>query len=159
MNKKDKQRRKREIYNEAVAYWRKYPDVYCEQVLGIRINVYQKVMMRAFFRYKYIAFVMGRGVGKSFICILCLVIYALLYPGSKIGIIAPTFRQAKQLLSEKYRGELCEWSPFLKQEERKFACSMQSARVDFFNGSFIEAFPLGTDGENIAPTLRNLCSA
>ena len=86
MNKKDKQRRKREIYNEAVAYWRKYPDVYCEQVLGIRINVYQKVMMRAFFRYKYIAFVMGRGVGKSFICILCLVIYALLYPGSKIEL-------------------------------------------------------------------------
>lgn len=140
---------KREIYLDAVSYWRKYPDEFCEQVLGIKLVLFQKVMMRVFFRYKYVCFVMGRGIGKSFITILCLVIYALLYPNSKLGIIAPSFRQAKQLITEKYRGELCEWSGFLLQEEKSYTCNMQKAKIEFYNGSFIEAFPLGNAGEKI----------
>lgn len=86
---------------------------------------------------------------------LAVVIYALLYPSSKIGIIAPSFRQGKILIQEKYKDEFCRWSPFLVAEEENFVCNTAKARIDFYNGSFIEAFPVGVgSGTNAAAKIR-----
>lgn len=137
---------KREIYTEAVEYFRQHPDQFTEDVMEVKLNLYQKVMMRAFFKYSFLVWVMCRGTGKTFLGVLCLVVYGLLFSNSKIGIIAPSFRQAKNALQEKYKDELCTMSPFLSQEEKNFSCSVQKARVEFFNGSWIEAYPLGNDG-------------
>lgn len=96
-----------------------------------------------------------RGLGKTFLAMLALVIYALLYPSSKIGIIAPSFRQGKLLIQEKYKDEFCNWSPFLVGEEESFVCNNAKARIDFYNGSFIEAFPVGVgSGTNAAAKIR-----
>lgn len=90
-----------------------------------------------------------RGLGKSFLGILCVITYCILNPNTKAGIIAPAFRQAKNVLEEKYKGEICQMSPFIQQEEEKYNCTNQRARVEFYNGSWIEAFPLGSDGAKI----------
>ena len=92
---------------------------------------------------------MCRGTGKTWLGVLCIVTYCLLYPNTKAGIVAPAFRQGKNAIEEKYKGELCQLSPFLQQEESKYICSTQKARIEFYNGSWIEAFPLGTDGSKI----------
>lgn len=130
---------KKKIFEEALHYFRNKPDVFIEDVLGIKLNLYQKIMVRAFFKYDYIIFVMCRGLGKTFTSMLCLVAYCLLYPYQKCGIIAPSFRQGKLLIQEKYKDELCRMSPFLQGEEKLFICNTQKARVEFHNGSFIEA--------------------
>lgn len=133
----------------------KDPDEFCEDVIGIKLNVYQKIMLRCIFRYDYIMFIMCRGLGKTFLAMLALVIYALLYPNSKIGIIAPSFRQGKLLIQEKYKDEFCTWSPFLVGEEESFVCNNAKARIDFYNNSFIEAFPVGVgSGTNAAAKIR-----
>ena len=112
-------------------------------------------MLRAIFKYDYIMFIMCRGLGKTFLSMLALVIYALLYPSSKIGIIAPSFRQGKILIQEKYKDELSVWSPFLQGEEKSFVCNNAKARIEFFNHSFIEAFPVGVgSGTNAASKIR-----
>ena len=130
-------------------------DEFCEDLLSIKLNVYQKVMLRCIFKYDYIMFIMCRGLGKTFLAMLALVIYGLLFPNSKIGIIAPSFRQGKLLIQEKYKDEFCQWSPFLVGEEENFVCSNAKARVDFYNGSFIEAFPVGIgSGTNAAAKIR-----
>lgn len=51
---------KQDIYSQAVDYFRQRPDEFCEDVIGIRINVYQKIMLRAIFKYDYIMFIMCR---------------------------------------------------------------------------------------------------
>lgn len=51
---------KQEIYSQAVDYYRQKPDEFCEDVIGIKINVYQKIMLRCIFRYDYIMFIMCR---------------------------------------------------------------------------------------------------
>ena len=48
------------IYNEAVDYYRQRPDEYCEDIIGIKLNVYQKIMLRCIFKYDYIMFIMCR---------------------------------------------------------------------------------------------------
>ena len=80
---------------------------------------------------------------------MCIVAYCLLYPNTKAGIVAPAFRQGKNAIEEKYKGELCQMSPFLQQEEESYVCSTQKAKIEFYNGSWIEAYPLGTDGSKI----------
>ena len=138
-----------EIYLEALEYFRCHPDEFSEDVLGIALNLYQKIMIRAFFKFSFLVWVMCRGTGKTFLGVLCLVVYGLLCPNSKLGIIAPSFRQAKNAIQEKYKDELCTMSPFLVQEEKNYSCSIQKARVEFYNGSWIEAYPLGNDGAKI----------
>lgn len=51
---------KQEIYSQAVDYYRTKPDEFCEDVIGIKINVYQKIMLRCIFKYDYIMFIMCR---------------------------------------------------------------------------------------------------
>lgn len=51
---------KQEIYSQAVDYFRTRPDEFCEDVIGIKLNVYQKVMLRAIFKYDYVMFIMCR---------------------------------------------------------------------------------------------------
>lgn len=140
---------KKKLYEDAIDYYRQHADEFIEDVMEIRLNLYQKIMVRAFFKYSFLVWVMCRGTGKTWLGVLCIVTYGLLYPNSKIGIIAPSFRQAKNALQEKYKDELCSMSPFLEQEEKNFSCSVQKARVEFYNGSWIEAYPLGNDGAKI----------
>ncbi|MEE1071211.1 MAG: terminase family protein, partial [Cellulosilyticum sp.] len=140
---------RKEIYSDALQYYRVHPDEFCEDVLGIKLNLYQCVMMRAAFKYSYTSFIMCRGLGKTWLSVLILVVYCLLNPNTLAGIIAPSFRQAKQALQEKYKDSLCQLSPFLEQEEEQFVCSVQQAFVKFYNGSKITAYPLGSDGAKI----------
>lgn len=146
---------KQGIFREAVDYFRQRPDEFCEDVCGIKLNLYQKIMMRGFFRYNYVCYVMCRGLGKTFISMLCVVIYCLLYSGTKAGIIAPSFRQGKLLIQEKYKDEFCRWSSFIAGEEKDFVCNNAKAKIIFYNGSFIEAFPVGVgSGQNAAAKIR-----
>lgn len=140
---------KKDIYSEAVDYFRSHPDVFVEDVMEIKLNLYQKVLIRAFFKFSFNCWVLCRGTGKTWLGLLCLVVYCLLNPGTKAGIIAPAFRQGKLAIQEKYKDELCRMSPFLDQEESGFVCSTQKARIEWWNGSWIEAFPIGNDGSKI----------
>lgn len=150
-----KSRLRHEIYNQALDYYRQRPDEFCEDVCGIPITLYQKIMIRAFFKYNYILFVCCRGIGKTFISALCLVIYCLLYPNVKAGVISASFRQAKLVIQQKYKDELCNMSPFIAAEEKDFKCNNAVAVIEFYNGSKIEAFPVGVgSGVNAASKIR-----
>lgn len=146
---------RQEIYAQAVDYFRSHPDIFIITVMGISLNLYQRLMVRVFFKYNYVMYITSRGLGKTFISTLCMVAWCLLYPNQKCGCIAPSFRQAKMILQEKYNDELKVMSPFLTQEEKNFVCNNAKARVDFYNGSFIECFPIGIgSGTNAAAKIR-----
>ncbi len=138
---------RRAVYKDALDYFQCHPDEFIEEVLGIPLNIYQKMLVRAFFTYNFLVWVLCRGLGKTWLGVLCIVVYCLLNPNTKAGIIAPAFRQAKNAIQEKYKDELCEMSPFLAQEEKVYICNTQKARIEWFNGSWLEAYPVGSDGE------------
>lgn len=140
---------RRSVYKDALEYYQCHSDEFIEDVLGIPLNIYQKLLVRAFFIYNFLVWVLCRGLGKTWLGVLCVVTYCLLNPNTKAGIIAPAFRQAKNAIQEKYKDELCEMSPFLAQEERLYICNTQKARVEWFNGSWLEAYPVGSDGAKI----------
>ena len=65
---------RKSIYLEALEYFRCHPDEFSEDVLGIALNLYQKIMIRAFFKFSFLVWVMCRGTGKTFLGVLCLVV-------------------------------------------------------------------------------------
>lgn len=140
---KDKYRKRKKLLAEAIVYFRKKPDVFCEEVLEIKLNLYQKVLLRAFFNAKYSLWVLSRGLGKTWLGALALVIYCMLYKGTLAGVIAPSFRQSKILVEDKIIKDLMDRSPFLRSEIQKVVVSQAEARVEFYNGSRIMAVPTG----------------
>lgn len=54
----------REALRDSIEYYRAHPDQFCEEILEIPINLYQQILMRAFFKKKYSMWVLSRGLGK-----------------------------------------------------------------------------------------------
>jgi intein/homing endonuclease len=78
---------------------------------------------------------------------------ALLYPGYRVGLISASFRQSKMMFSEVEK--IYAQSPILREATAKRpirgsdTCYLQFRAVAGYNGSFIEALPLGSDGAKI----------
>ena len=41
------------IYIEALSYYKLHADEFIEDVMGIPLNLYQKILVRAFFKYSF----------------------------------------------------------------------------------------------------------
>ncbi|KKL22579.1 hypothetical protein LCGC14_2434030, partial [marine sediment metagenome] len=80
-------------------------------------------------------------------------LHALLYPGYRVGLIGPSFRQSKMIFSEIEKlyqrssilRESCEKRPVRGSD----TCYLRFRGTDQSNGSFIEALPIGVDGAKI----------
>ena len=154
----EKNKDKKTLFLIMVGYYKKRPDNFIIEVMGIRLNLYQRVLVRGFFQNKISIWAMGRGLGKSWLAAVCLVAYCLLNPNTKAGVLAPSFRQAKSVIKEKILDDILNRSSFLKGEIKSFNCSVQQAEITFLNGSFIRAFPMGVgnEGEKIRGARLNI---
>jgi len=86
-------------------------------------------------------------------------LWALLYPGQKVGLLAPSFRQAKMLFAEVERrwnqAPLLQEATTSKPTTASDRCYLHFRQAQFKQGSIIEAIPLG-DGCLTADTLVTL---
>lgn len=141
--------RKKSLISQKINYYRQRPDIMNEELLDIKQNLYQRVAIRALFEKSYNIWVWSRGLGKSWTAGLAAVDFALLYPGMRIGIAAPSFRQSKMIIENKIVGDLMQRSKFLDQEVKDVKNKVDTLEVEFYNGSKIISFPVGTDGAKI----------
>ena len=141
--------RKKSLISQKINYYRQRPDIMNEELLEIKQNLYQRVAIRALFEKPYNIWVWSRGLGKSWTAGLAAVDFAMLYPGMRIGIAAPSFRQSKMIIENKIVGDLMQRSKFLDQEVKDVKNKIDTLEVEFHNGSKIISFPVGTDGAKI----------
>jgi hypothetical protein len=136
---------------ELVLYYRENPDIAALDLLGIDLAPHQRLSLKAMWKCPFVILCLTRGGGKTFMLALFAVLRALLFPGEKIGIIAPTYRQSKFVFAEIEK--MYERSP-----EFRAACvkppvkSPESCYVKLQGsenkvGSSIEALPLGDGGK------------
>lgn len=140
---------KKELIAEKIHYYREHLDVFCENVLEIELNLYQKVALRAMAKYNFSTFVWSRGLGKTWLSAVYVCCMSILYPNLRVGIIAPSFRQSKMLIEDKIDNDLCIRSPFLRQEKIKPINGTDQMVRKFANNSQIIAIPIGTSGAKI----------
>jgi len=78
---------------------------------------------------------------------------SLLFPGHRVGLIGPSFRQSRMIFSEVEK--IYDQSPILREAVQKKptrhtdSCFLKFKAIGGVSGSFIEALPLGVDGSKI----------
>lgn len=108
--------------------------------LGIKIHLYQQLILYLMGISQLIVIVACRAAAKSFIIALYACCKAIIKPGSKIVLGSATRGQSKLIISEKIKNELMNMSPALCKEIRDIKDSANESIVYFKNGSTIKVF-------------------
>ena len=135
-----------------VEFYRNNPCIAAYDLLGVDLAPIQRLIFEDMWFKNYCISVCTRGFGKTFLLGTLSVLSCLLYPGYRVGLIAPVFRQSKMIFSEVEKlysrsslvREACEKKPTRGSD----TCYLKFKSVGAKNGSFIEALPLG-DGSKI----------
>lgn len=137
-------KKKSDAIMEGVAYWasfyRKNPQRFVKEFLNINLKLFQKIliyMMMISTNFMYIA---SRGSGKTWLTALYCVVRCILYPGTKICVASGVKSQALEVITKIETDFLKNYSwgsSNLANEIEYISTSMNNARVDFFNGSWI----------------------
>ena len=137
---------------ELIEFYRQHPGIAAADLLGIDLNDIQKVVLRSMWFSNYVMAIMCRGAGKTFINAVFACLKCLLYPGHRVGLLAPTFRQSKMMFDE--CDKIWKSSPVLQAATtRRPTYGSDNCYIDFKAvgskpGSRIQAIPLG-DGTKI----------
>ena len=132
----DKERKIMNIIAWKTAYYRANPQRFVEEVLGIHLKLFQRILIWAMMQYYYFMFIAARGMSKTWLTALFCVVRCILYPGSKIVVCAGTLKQANGVLL-KIQDELMKHSAFLCSEIEKCNIGQNDAIIMFKNGSWI----------------------
>lgn len=119
------------------AYYRANPHRFVEEFLGIRLRLFQKILIFAMMTHDYFLFIAARGLGKTYLVALYACVRCILFPGSKILAFSYTFKQGKEVVM-KITDEFMQHSPLLCNEIERKSTGLNDCGVWFKNGSFIQ---------------------
>lgn len=138
---------------ELIEFYRKHPCIAAYELLGVDLAPVQRLIFRDMWFKNYVITIAGRGLGKTFLLGTLASLSGLLYPGYRIGLIGPVFRQSKMIFAEVEKlykkssifREACEKKP-IAAADRSY---LTFKAVGQHSSSYIEALPLGNDGSKI----------
>ena len=87
---------------ELIEFYRNNPCIAAYELLGVDLAPIQRVVFEAMWFKPYTMAICGRGAGKTFMSGTLAALLALLYPGYRVGLIAPSFRQSLVLNTYNY---------------------------------------------------------
>lgn len=132
---------------ELIAFYREHPCTAAYELLGVDFAPIQRLVFRDMWFKNYVIATCSRGFGKTFMLGTMAALSALLYPGNRIGLIGPVFRQSKMIFHEVEK--LYDQSSILREATAKRptrgsdTCFLKFNSVGGKTPSFIEALPLG----------------
>ena len=83
-----------------IKFYRENPIIATQDLLNVDLADVQQVVMNSYWFKTFVMTVASRGFGKTFMFAVYACLRALLYPGTRIGFLAPTFRQSKFIFAE-----------------------------------------------------------
>lgn len=126
-----------------IQYWRTHLDVFIVDILKVDLKPIQRLLARMIGNSIDTDIVQNRGFGKTWLIAICAIAMAILYPGSKIGVVSKTAGQAT-LVHQKIE-EFFVTLPAIRREiiptktGKYVSIATDYARCNFYGGSFIEA--------------------
>lgn len=129
-------------FKKWTAFYRANPHRFANDYLGVKLFLYQKLLLWAMNKYAFFMYIAARGQGKSYIIAVYCVIRAILYPSSNIVLASGTKGQARLIITEKIFA-LKNNSRNVDREIKEFKTSANECYVVFWNGSKITAVTSG----------------
>lgn len=130
-----------ENFIDWVTFFRRNLHRFATDYLGIKLHLYQVIMLYLMGICHFIVVVASRASAKSFIIALYACCRCILYPNSMIVLASSTKGQSKLLVSDKIQKELMNMSPRLRKEIRKIKDNQNEIVVFFKNNSTITVVP------------------
>lgn len=129
-------------YMDFVAWAKWYPDLWWDlitpQTGGIRLDLDQRVYLRAVARFVSNYLVFPRGYGKTLLEVMGMVHAAIFHPDIEITMTAQTRENAAKLVDEKFR-EILRFYPMIQHEIMgKPSFSKDSVEIVFTSGGRID---------------------
>ena len=136
-----------------VEFYRNNPCIAAYDLLGVDLAPIQRIVFEDMWFKNFVITVISRGGGKTYLQGLLAVLSCMLYPGYRVGLVGPSFRQSKLIFAEIEK--LYSKSSVLREATEKRpirgsdVCYLKFKGIGHTNGSYLEALPLGTDGAKI----------
>lgn len=129
-------------WTEFCSFTRFYPDIFWDLITPkngkhIKLDLYQRVMMRSLSRFLQAYFCMPRGSAKTLGEIMVMYHTAICFPSITLSITASTKESAVKIWKEKH-DEILSFYPCIADEIRRETFSKDSGRVEFKNGAVID---------------------
>lgn len=130
---------------KAIAFYRKYPDIFVDDIKGpdciFKFYTYQRVFLRIVMRHRWVYAVFPRAYSKSFLTMMSLMLKAVLYPGTQAAVTTGGKEQAASITIAKIE-EICRLIPALSNEinwaRGQSKKSKDNVKYIFKNGSTID---------------------
>ena len=129
-----------------ITFFRRNLHRFAMDYLGIKLHLYQIIMLYLMGINQFIVVIASRASAKSFIIALYACCRCILYPGSLVVLASGTKGQSKLLVSEKIQKELMNLSPALRKEIRRVKDNQNEVIVYFKNHSTITVVPASENG-------------
>jgi len=113
------------------------PIEFFRQIVGFEPTFYQVDFIKKFLKNQFIAACWCRQSGKSWIISALLLWYSLTHKDSYIAVVGPSWRQTKLVIRR--------IAFFVRRLPPGMAFKPLKTKIDFTNGSVIEAFPCNPD--------------
>ena len=126
------------------AYYRANIHRFAGDYIGVKLKLFQKILLYYMSTSTNFLFIARRGLGKSFLIAVFAVCWAILYPGTIIVVSSKTIKQAAGVL-EKITTILMPNSPNLRMEIKSVVMNQTKNEIEFWNGSIIK---VATANEN-----------
>ena len=127
-----------DLFKKYCWYWSIYPDRYIDLITPVgskfKLKFYQRMFLRACLRHGRILTVAPRAAGKSFICVLALILICMFRPHTKAFNCAPGKAQGAKIAAQKIK-QLFELLPALKWEIKKELYGADYTTIIFQNNS------------------------
>lgn len=129
------------VFIQYLSLWRMYPDLFIDMITPpdskFKLYFYQRVFLRAIFRYKYVYATFTRAFSKSFLSIMALYLKCIFYPKIKLFVCSGGKEQAANIAKEKIE-ELWDLFPVLQREIKDYQFSKDYVKLVFHNGSKLD---------------------
>lgn len=136
-----------------VTFFRKNLHRLATDYLGLKLHLYQIIILYLMGISQFIVIIASRACAKSFIIALFACCKCILYPKSMIVLTSATKGQSKLLVSEKIQKELMGLSPVLRKEILKVKDNQNEVVVFFRNHSTITVVPASDNGRGYRSTI------
>lgn len=132
-----------EEWMKFIAYYRKYPDKFAIEILGLKLYFFQRLILRAMARNQYVMLICCRGIGKSWLSAVFFIVSCILYKGLKCGIASGQGQQARNVIIQKIKGDLANNPKIAREIVFPIKTGADDCVVNFRNGAEIRAIVLG----------------
>lgn len=145
------------LYNGIKNYWapfyRENPHRFVLDYFQIKIHPFQQFLIYEIDKSEQSTIIATRGLGKSWILAVYACTRAVLYPKSNILVAAKRKKQAKLLITSKIMDDIYKKSEALRREIKSLQNNNNEVRIEFHNGSIIEAVVSNDDSRGYRSNL------